>query len=99
MACRSAPCSPLPTLTTRAFRRGLQGVRARAGSEAADYIAERGLAEKGAPPVVGAVAGGVVNLLFMDHFQEVARGHFVVKRLENTYGAEAVRETYERLVI
>ena len=54
---------------------------------------------EGAPPVVGAVAGGVVNLLFMDHFQEVARGHFVVKRLEKTYGAEAVRATYERLEI
>ena len=96
---------------------------ARAVSEAAAFIAERGLAEKGAPPlarlvaliaarfstvvteevaakavpVVGAVAGGAVNLLFMNHFQEMARGHFVVKRLEQKYGIDAVRAAYERL--
>jgi len=35
----------------------------------------------------------------MHHFQEMARGHFVVKRLEKQYGREAVRTAYERLAI
>jgi hypothetical protein len=52
-----------------------------------------------AVPVIGAVAGGTINLLFMHHFQEMARGHFVVKRLEKQYGREAVRTAYERLAI
>ncbi len=37
-------------------------------------------------PVVGALTGGAINYLFMNHFQDMARGHFVVKRLEKKYG-------------
>lgn len=47
-----------------------------------------------AVPVVGAAGGSLVNVLFMDHFQNMARGHFIVKRLEKKYGIEAVREVY-----
>jgi hypothetical protein len=50
-------------------------------------------------PVVGAAAGGAINYLFMDHFQDMARGHFVVKRLEKKYGTEPVRRTYEQLAV
>ncbi|WP_370563172.1 EcsC family protein [Luteimonas salinilitoris] len=45
-------------------------------------------------PVVGAVSGATLNMLFMRHFQRMARGHFIVRRLERRYGAEAVREAY-----
>ena len=95
---------------------------ARAVSEAAEYIAERGLVEEGAPailrliaqiatrfgttvseklaaqalPVVGALGGAVVNLAFIDHFQDVARGHFIVRRLERAYGTDVVRREYGR---
>lgn len=48
-------------------------------------------------PVIGAVSGGTVNYLFMQHFQEMARGHFVVKRLEQKYGREAVEQAYREL--
>ena len=34
---------------------------------------------------------------FVDHFQNVARGHFTVRRLERAYGAEVVRAEYELL--
>jgi EcsC protein family len=47
--------------------------------------------------VVGAVGGAAVNLAFIEHFQEVARGHFTVRRLERIYGADAVRAEYDRL--
>jgi hypothetical protein len=50
-------------------------------------------------PVVGAVSGGAINYLFMDHFQDMARGHFVVKRLEKKYGTAVVRKAYEELAI
>jgi hypothetical protein len=47
--------------------------------------------------VVGAVGGAAVNLTFIAHFQDVARGHFTVRRLERVYGAEIVRAEYDRL--
>jgi hypothetical protein len=50
-----------------------------------------------AMPIVGAVSGGTINLLFMNHFQSMARGHFIIKRLEAKYGTELVRERYADL--
>ena len=47
-----------------------------------------------AMPIVGAVSGGTINLLFMNHFQSMAKGHFVVKRLEAKYGTEPVRTMF-----
>ena len=47
-------------------------------------------------PVVGALGGAAVNYAFIEHFQEVAQGHFTVRRLERAYGKEAVRKEYER---
>ena len=46
-------------------------------------------------PILGAAGGAIVNTLFINHFQDAARGHFVVRRLERTYGEELVRETYD----
>jgi hypothetical protein len=46
--------------------------------------------------VIGAVGGAVINLAFTEHFQDVARGHFTVRRLERIYGADAVRAEYGR---
>ena len=48
-------------------------------------------------PVLGAVGGAAVNLAFAQHFQSLARGHFVVRRLERTYGHASVRAAYERI--
>ena len=47
-----------------------------------------------AVPLLGAAGGALVNALFMDHFQEVARGHFIVRRLERSYDPEIVRRAY-----
>jgi hypothetical protein len=43
------------------------------------------------------VGGAAVNLAFIEHFQEMARGHFTVRRLERVYGADAVRGEYDHL--
>jgi len=94
---------------------------ARAVSEAAEYIAEKGLAEEGAPilvrlvtriaarfevivsekvaaeiiPIVGAVGGATINVLFIKHFQAMARGHFMVRSLERQYGCDEVKRHYD----
>jgi EcsC protein family len=100
-----------------------RGMLAKSVTEAARFIAERGVIEEGAPvlvrfiaqvasrfgfvvtqkiaaqtvPVVGALGGAAVNYAFIEHFQEVARGHFTVRRLERLYGKTIVRAEYERL--
>ncbi len=92
-------------------------------SEAARYLTERGLTEKGAPalvrlvtaiggrfgvavsekiaataiPVLGALGGAVVNTLFINHFQDMAKGHFTVRRLERAYGRSVVKDLYNQL--
>ena len=48
-------------------------------------------------PVAGALGGAGINLMFIDHFQDMARGHFVVKRLEKKYGKELVRKHFDQL--
>jgi hypothetical protein len=45
-------------------------------------------------PVIGAAGGALINTLFIDHFQSMARGHFIVRRLERTYDAALVKEEY-----
>ena len=96
---------------------------ARTISDAAKYIAEKGLAQEGAPvlvrligalaarfgiivsekvaaqaiPLIGAAGGALINTIFIDHFQNMARGHFIVLRLERTYGKELVKQEYDKL--
>jgi hypothetical protein len=96
---------------------------ANAVSNAAYYIAQKGLVEEGSPaivrliskiatrfsgpvlekfaaqsvPVIGAAGGAAVNLVFINYFQDMARGHFTVRRLERKYGAEIVRQEYDRI--
>jgi hypothetical protein len=48
-------------------------------------------------PVLGAAGGALLNAIFVQHFQDMARGHFTVRRLERRYGAATVRRAYERL--
>ncbi|MDB5649038.1 MAG: peptidase [Hyphomicrobiales bacterium] len=50
-----------------------------------------------AVPIFGAVGGAAVNYAFMDHFQNLAHGHFTIRQLERTYGSERVRFAYEAL--
>ena len=50
-----------------------------------------------AVPVIGAAAGGVINVLFTEHFQAKARGHFIVRRLERQHGWEVTRRLYDQL--
>jgi hypothetical protein len=100
-----------------------RGMLAKSVTEAARFIAERGIVEEGSPvlvrflakvasrfgvavtqkvaaqalPIVGALGGASVNYVFVEHFQQVARGHFIVRRLERAYGKAMVRAEYGRI--
>lgn len=47
-------------------------------------------------PIIGAMGGAAVNLAFLQHFEQIAKGHFAVRRLERIYGPDLVRSEYER---
>jgi len=48
-------------------------------------------------PILGAAGGAAINRLFINHFQKMARGHFMIRRLERAHGPAVVREAYESL--
>jgi EcsC protein family len=48
-------------------------------------------------PILGAAGGALLNTIFIGHYQDMARGHFIVRRLEKIHGAEPVRIEYEKL--
>jgi EcsC protein family len=101
----------------------VRGMLAKTVTEAARFVAERGVIKEGAPillrfvtqvaarfglvvtqkvaaqalPVVGALGGAAVNYAFIEHFQDVARGHFTVRRLERLYGKDVIRAEYDRI--
>jgi hypothetical protein len=58
-------------------------------------VSEKAAAQ--AVPVVGAFGGAAINAVFIDHFQDMARGHFIVRRLERRHGTEIVRRMYAGL--
>ena len=55
-------------------------------------VSQKAIAQ--AAPLIGAASGAALNLVFSDHFQRVARGHFIVRRLERIHGPAAIREAY-----
>jgi hypothetical protein len=58
-------------------------------------VSEKAAAQ--AVPVLGAAGGALINLLFIDHFQDMSRGHFTIRRLERLYGVDEVRRAYARI--
>ena len=58
-------------------------------------VSEKAAAQ--AVPVLGAFGGAAINTLFIDHFQDMGTGHFIVRRLERGHGREAVKRIYNKL--
>lgn len=69
----------------------VRAIAARFGVVISDQAAARMI------PFAGAVSGALLNYVFIKHYQDVARGHFIVRRLERQYGVEAIRDEYQRL--
>lgn len=49
----------------------------------------------GAIPVVGAIGGAAINLVFMQHYQQLAEAHFTIRRLERLHGESTVCPIYQ----
>lgn len=58
-------------------------------------VSEKAAAQ--AIPAIGAAGGALINAMFIDHFQDMARGHFIVRRLETKYGPKIVKDTYAKV--
>ena len=74
-----------------AIARLVNAIAARFGVVVSEEVAAKAI------PIIGAAGGGIVNVMFLAHFQELARGHFIVKRLEAARGPEQVRRAYDKL--
>ena len=93
-AVRAALANALPRVADRAlppaFSRFITIIAERFGIT----VSEKVVAE--AVPFIGAVGGGAINLVFINHFQDMAHGHFTIRRLERKYGEATVRQEYDR---
>lgn len=58
-------------------------------------ITEKAAAQ--AVPAIGAAGGALINTVFMNHFQDMAKGHFIVRRLERMHGKDRVQAVYQAL--
>jgi len=77
--------------TAPAAVRLVAAVAARFGVVVSQQVAAK------AVPILGAAAGAAINVVFMDHFQKMAQGHFIVRRLERRHGTKSVRLAYDSL--
>jgi len=93
-AVRAALAKALPRVAERTLPAALARFLTVIAERFGITVSEKVLVE--AVPVAGAVGGGAINLIFIDHFQDVAHGHFTVRRLERQYGPDVVRDAYER---
>jgi EcsC protein family len=74
-----------------ALLRLLSGVASRFGI----LVSQKVVAQ--AVPVLGAATGAAINAAFMTHFRSMARGHFIVRRLERIYGADLIATAYREV--
>jgi len=65
------------------------------GSRFGVVVSEKAAAQ--AIPIIGAAGGALINTIFIGHYQDMARGHFIVRRLEKIHGADPVRIAYKQL--
>ncbi|SAL58335.1 peptidase [Caballeronia arvi] len=71
----------------------LQTIASRFSVQVSEQVAAKSI------PAIGAVLGAMVNTVFIDHFQQMAHGHFTVRRLERRYGASAVERAYQTIEV
>ena len=50
-----------------------------------------------AMPIIGAAGGALINTMFIDHFQDTAKGHFIIRKLERKYDADFIKHLYLEL--
>lgn len=77
--------------TAPAIARFISAVASRFGVVVSEQAAAK------AVPIIGAATGATINVLFIDHFQDMARGHFIIKRLEAKHGQGTVESAYTHI--
>lgn len=48
-------------------------------------------------PIIGAAGGAFINSIFFQHFQDMARSHFIIRRLERKYSPVLIEAAYQNL--
>lgn len=76
------------SLTAPPMVRLIETLGSRFGVVVTDKVAAQ------AVPILGAVGGALINTYFIGHYQDLARAHFAIRRLERRYGESSVREHY-----
>lgn len=64
-------------------------IAARFGIEVSEKVAAQMI------PIAGAAGGLTLNVLFTQHFQRLAEGHFTIRRLERKYGFETIAREFQ----
>jgi hypothetical protein len=100
-AARAAMAKAVSEAAAHLARRGVSDTGApaivrlisRIASRFSVVVSEKAAAQ--AVPLVGALGGAAINTVFINHFQDMGRGHFIIRRLERLHGPDAVRRVYE----
>lgn len=102
-AVRSALAKSVTDAADYIVRKGVAGETAPVLIKFISKVAERfgvQVTQKAAAqavPAIGAAGGALINTLFIDHFQDMARGHFIVRKLERKYGEAEIKSLYTSL--
>ncbi len=91
IAARQATKNIAPTQSGKWLTAIIEKVATRFGI----VITEKAAAQ--AVPIMGAISGAALNTLFTDFYQDMAKGHFIVKRLEAQYGFLVIKDAYEKI--
>jgi hypothetical protein len=86
-----------PAITSKQTGKWLASLIEKIATRFGVVITEKFAAQ--AVPVIGALTGAALNTMFIDYYQDMARGHFIVKRLEAKYGAAYVESIYRQQIV
>ena len=80
----------------KSFQQALQKMISVIAVRYAVVISEKAVAM--AVPGIGGAGGGAINLMYTSHYQNMAFGHFTVRRLEREYNPEIVKSEYRKII-
>lgn len=81
-----------PTLSKKSapfVNKAIRQIAARFSLPVSEKIAAQSI------PVIGALGGASINLLFISYFQNIAHAHFTLRHLERAYSPEFIKLNYQ----
>ncbi|MDG1892134.1 MAG: EcsC family protein [Verrucomicrobiota bacterium] len=76
-----------------ALSRLVSAIASRFGVMVSEHFAAKSI------PLLGALGGMGINLIFVQHFQNIARAHFIIRRLEKKHGNATIQELYQSVAL